>query len=112
MAKPVIPDPLKRRHLIEEDLDPARARAIGEAYLAEGRAAEAVAFLEKAGATDALAELRSTALAEGDVFMARATSAALGEEIDAETWARLADAAEAAGKDLYARGARRLAQRG
>ena len=40
-----IPDPLKRRHLVEGDLDPAKALALAEAYLAEGRSQEAVAFL-------------------------------------------------------------------
>lgn len=112
MAKSVIPDPLKRRHLVEEDLDPARAMAIAEAYLAEGRVPEALAFLEKAEARDRLAELRDAAVAEGDVFVLRATASALGEEVEGEIWARVAETAEAAGKALYAREARRQAQRG
>jgi hypothetical protein len=112
VAKSKIPDPLKRRLLIEEKLDASRALAIGEAYLAEGRAAEAVAFLEQAEAEERLAELRDEALEAGDVFLLRATAGALGEEIEAETWERVAEIAEAAGKALYAREARRQAQRG
>ena len=111
MARNAIPDPLKRRHLVEDDLDPARALALAEAYLAEGRTTESVVFLEKAGAREQLGELRDRALEGGDLFLLRATAAALGEEIAAETWARLADAAEAAGKALYAQEARRQAQR-
>ena len=112
MAKPTIPDPLKRRHLAEEDLDPARAVALADAYLADGRATEAIVFLEKAEASDRLAELREQAVAEGDLFLARAAAATAGEEIPAETWLRLAEAAEAAGKTRYAHEARRQAQRG
>ena len=112
MAKPLIPDPLKRRLLVEEDLDPARAVALADAYLAEGRAAEALVFLEKAEATSRLAALRDEAVENGDLFLARATATALGEEIPADAWLRLADAAEAAGKLAYAHEARRQAQRG
>lgn len=112
MAKSAIPDPLKRRHLVEEELDPTRALALAEAYLAEGRVVEAVAFLEKADARDQLAAIRDEALEQGDLFLLRAAANALGEEIAAETWSRLADVAEAAGKERYAHEARRLAQRG
>jgi len=112
MAKRAIPDPLKRRLLVEEDLDPAKALALADAYLAEARAAEAIVFLEKAGARERLAELRDAAVAAGDLFLLRATAAALGEEVDTDTWARVAEAADAAGKALYAHEARRQAQRG
>lgn len=112
MARSPIPDPLRRRHLLEEALDPARALAIAEAYLAEERAAEAVAFLARAQARERLAALRDQALASGDLFLLRSVSAALGEEPSLEQWTRLADAAEAAGKERYAHEARRLAQRG
>jgi hypothetical protein len=43
MPRRAIPDPLKRRHLVESALDPARALAIAEAYLEEGRRLEAAA---------------------------------------------------------------------
>jgi hypothetical protein len=112
VPKAVIPDPLKRRHLVEEDLDPSRALTLAEAYLAEGRAAEAIVFLEQAEAEDRLAVVRDEAVEAGDVFLLRSAAAALGEEVAAETWERVAERAEAAGKALYAREARRQAQRG
>jgi len=111
MAKGFIPDPLKRRHLLEEALDPARAGAIAEAYLAVDRTVEAVAFLEKAGNRERLQALWDRALEEGDLFLLRSASAALGEEPSAEHWNRLAEAAEASGKARYAVEARRQAQR-
>ena len=112
MAKSAIPDPLRRRLLVEEDLAPAKALALAEAYLAEDRVAEAIVFLEKGGASERLAELRDAAVASGDVFLLRTASSALGEEVEPETWMRAAEAAESQGKALYAREARRQAQRG
>lgn len=109
MPRSVLPDPLKRRHLLEEPLDPVRARAIADAYLEAGRVAEAIAFLDKAGDRERLAALRDQAAGEGDLFLVRATSAALGDEPPTELWSRLAEAAEAAGKERYAREARRQA---
>lgn len=111
MARPAIPDPLKRRLLVEEDLGPAKTLALAEAYLAEERAAEALVFLEQAEAHERLAELRDQAVEAGDVFMVRGAAAALGEEIERETWERVAAAAEAAGKERYAHEARRQAER-
>lgn len=109
MAKQTIPDPLKRRHLIEEDVGAKRALAIAEAYLADDRPSEAIIFLEQAEASDRLAELREQAITAGDVFLLKASSAALGAVIDAETWVRVAKAAEGAGKALYAHEAHRQA---
>jgi hypothetical protein len=109
MAKAKVPDPLKRRHLLEETLAPARAVAIAEAYLAEGRAFDALAFLRQAGAADRLRALQGEAVAGGDLFLAREIAALLGEAPDARTWNALADAAEAAGRERYAVEARRLA---
>ena len=108
--KSAIPDPLRRRHLLEEKLDPARALAIAQAYLAEERACEAVAFLAKAGAREPLAELCVRAVAEGDPFLLRQACAALGEEPSADRWRRLAASARAAGKEVQARDADRQAQ--
>jgi hypothetical protein len=112
MAKSMLPDPLKRRHLVEEDLSPARALAVAEAYLEAGRASEALVFLEKAEARDRLAALRDEAVEEGDVFLLRSVAAALGEDIVPEIWERVAAAAEAKGKERYAVEARRQAQLG
>jgi len=103
------PDPLKRRHLIEADLAPAEAAAIAEDYLADERVVDALPFLEKAGDRDRLAALCDEAIAAGDVFLMRELERALGEAPDADAWNRLADAAEAAGKERYATEARRQA---
>jgi acyl-CoA reductase-like NAD-dependent aldehyde dehydrogenase len=110
--KPAIPDPLKRRHLVEEDLDPARALAIAEAYLGDGRLCEAVAFLAKAEARERLEALRDEAVAMGDPFLLRQACGALGEEPGARRWQALAEAARAAGKEVQARDAERQAQLG
>jgi hypothetical protein len=111
MAKPKIPDPLERRHLLERELEPARACAIADAYLAADRSLEAVAFLRKAGARDRLEALEQEAVREGDAFLLREVAQALGRESDAALWRQLADAAAAAGKDRYVAEARRQAER-
>ena len=107
MAKPTIPDPLERRHLVERELEPARALAIAEAYLAGERAQEAVAFLARARATDRLEALWRLAIEQGDPFLFREVASALGREPDAASWRALATAAAGAGKDRYAAEARR-----
>ena len=112
MAKSKIPDPLERRHMVERELPPAQSLRLAEAYLAEGRALEATDFLRKAGATDRLAALRAEAVAAGDSFLLRIVATALGEPPDRETWSRLAEAADAAGKQRHAADARRQAARG
>src|SRR5512145_2923714 len=111
MARAAIPDPLERRHLVERQLDPARALAIAEAYLAEERAQEAVAFLARAQATDRLEEVWRLALEQGDPFLLREVALALGREPDGASWRALAEAAAAAGKDRYAAEARRQEER-
>ena len=111
MAKQPIPNPLERRHLLERELEPARALAIADAYLAAARSLEAVAFLRKAGAKERLEALVQEALCEGDAFLLREVAQALGREPDAALWRQLAEAAAAAGKDRYVAEARRQAER-
>jgi hypothetical protein len=110
MARSAIPDPLRRRHLVEQ-VQPEAALAVAEAYLAEGREVEAVAFLQRAKAEERLRALRERAVQEGDVFLLREVSVALGEEPGAEAWAATARAAEAQGKLRYAAEARRQSER-
>ena len=110
MAKSSIPDPLARRHLLEDALDPARARKIAEAYLAENRVHEALDFLRKADDREALEAVRDRAVEEGDPFLLRRACAALGEEPGPERWQALARAAAAAGKETQARDAERMTQ--
>jgi len=111
VAKAKIPDPLERRHLIERTLEPARALAIAEAYRAEGRALEAIAFLKKAGAVEMLEAVAQEALREGDAFLLREGAQALGREPTVAEWHALAEAAAASGKDRYVAEARRQAER-
>jgi hypothetical protein len=111
MAKPTIPDPLARRLLLERELDVQAARRIGEAYLAEERRWEAIAFLHKAGARELLEGVREDAVGAGDAFLLREVSRALGEEPGAARWRALAEAARAAGKERYAAQAVRQLER-
>lgn len=111
MAKQTIPDPLARRHLLERALDPAAARRLGEAYLAEERPGEAIAFLVKADARDLLEGVREHAVATGDTFLLREVSRALGEEAGTARWRALADAAREGGKERYATQALRQVER-
>jgi hypothetical protein len=109
MARSKAPDPLKRRHLVEETLAAPRALAIAESYLAEGRVFDAMAFLAKAGENDRLRALLREAVAAGDVFLAREISGVLGEPLDADAWSHVARAAASSGKERYASEAERLA---
>ncbi len=111
MAKLAIPDPLKRRHLIEQGAQPESALAVAEAYLAEGRELEAIAFLQRANAKDRLRQLKQNAIEAGDAFVLREASSALAEEPSSEEWAAAARGAEALGKERYAVEARRQAER-
>ena len=110
MAKSTIPDPLKRRHLVEQELEETQSQAIAEAYLAEGRSQEAIDFLAMAGSDEGLEALVDEAVASGDAFLLRQLGVALGRDFEAATWLSLAEAAEASGKLLYAETARRQAR--
>jgi len=112
MAKGAIPNPLERRHLIERELAPEAALRVAEAYLAEDRAWDAIAFLAKAGARDRLAALREEAVRAGDAFVVREVSRALGDDPGAERWRAVAEAARGAGKERFAGDALRQAARG
>ena len=109
--KSAIPNPLERRHLVERNAAPEASLRLAEAYLAEGRAWEAIVFLNKAGARDRLAELREEAIADGDFFLVREFTRALRDELPAERWRATSEAATAAGKERYAASAHRMAER-
>ena len=109
MAK--IPDPLARRHLIEKGLTSDEALAIAEAYIEVGRVPEAVIFLQKAEARERLGELVDLAVEQGDAFLLRELSQAMGEEPTHERWQALAAAADGAGKALYVDTATRFSTR-
>jgi hypothetical protein len=111
MAKAAIPNPLERRHLIERDAAPEQSRKLADLYLAEGRDWEAIAFLTKAGDRERLAALRETATTAGDTFLVREVTRALRDEVPAEVWHRVAQAAIEQGKERFAAQATRLAER-
>jgi hypothetical protein len=110
VAKSKIPLSLERRHLLQREVAPPQALAIAEAYLADGRCVEAVDFQRLAEATDKLEALLEEATLAGDPFLVRTVAGALDAAPDAARWRRVADAAEAAGKTLYAADARRQAE--
>ncbi len=109
MARMKLPDPLARRHLLEAELEPAKAKALADAYLALSREIEAVDFLQRANAIDGLEALQAAALAGGDVFLMRRVSQALGRDPSRESWRALAEAATRAGRERDAETATRLA---
>lgn len=111
MAKAAIPNPLERRHLIEREAAPEQSRKLADLYLAEGRDWEALAFLTKAGDRERLAALRESATAAGDTFLVREVTRVLRDEVPAETWRRVAQAATDQGKERFAAQALRLAER-
>lgn len=106
-----LPDPLKRRHLLEGELDADKALALGEAYLEQGQVLDAVGFLEKAEATERLEELLEESIRNGDAFLVRAVAAALGKPLEAHHWKQVARAATELGKDHYAREANAQVER-
>lgn len=106
-----IPDPLKRRLVIENEHDERRALALAEAYLSEGRMLEALIFLRRAKAHERLEELLEEGVAQGDAFLVREAAAALEREVGGATWRRVAEAASELGKDAYAAEASRQAER-
>ena len=110
MAKKMIPDPRKSRHLIEQDLDESQCLAIADAYAEEGRVFESLQFLVKAGATDRLAAVADAAMADGDAFLFKQVADILGKDQGPERWAVLAEAAEGKGLDCYVGMARRHAR--
>lgn len=107
-----IPDPLKRRHLVEGETDAAKALALAEAYLEEGRQQESIVFFSRAGATEQLERLLEEAVEAGDAFLVRQVAEALERTLSAVTWARVEAQARKLGKDRYATEANRQAGRG
>jgi len=106
------PGPIERRHLVERELGEAQALRYAEAYLAEEREIDALAFLVKAGATERIEALRDRAIESGDAFLLRAVAAATGAPPKRNEWSALAESAARAGKERYAAEASRQAERG
>lgn len=109
MRKPKPPDPLRRRHLLEEKLPAVRAVAIAEAYLAEDRHFDALAWLAMAGDHDRLRGLQRDAIGRGDLFLVREIAGLLGEDPGSDVWQAVSQAAARAGRERDATEAARLA---
>ena len=112
MARIKRPNPLERRHWVEQEMPAQRALAIAELYLADERWVEAIDFLAKAEAMEKLAELRERAIAEGDAFLLRSVATADARVPEKDEWERLAEAAAGRGLECYAADARRQVERG
>jgi hypothetical protein len=110
MAKTAIPNPLKRRHLIEQEIDSQQCLAIADAYQADGRHFEALQFLVKAGADDRIAALADEAVGSGDAFLLKQVADAQRSDPGPERWAQLAAVADDCGLERYAEMARRHAR--
>ncbi len=111
MAQTKLPNAIERRHLLEKELAPAHALRVADAYLAEERMVEALAFLKKAGADDRLREIAEQAKLDGDAFLMRQVAASLGVSPSAAEWAAAGAAAREKGKIRYAEDAERQAGR-
>jgi hypothetical protein len=110
VANKKIPDPMERRHLLAKSLDAKAAIGIADAYLAEDRPVEALDFLAKVDAHDRIEAMVEQAIEAGDAFLLKSIHEALGlEQLQRDQWERLAAAADAAGKTLYASLAQRIA---
>lgn len=109
MAKTKLPDPLSRRYLLEREIEPAKARALAEAYLEAGREIEAIEFFARAQVDEPLRSLQATAIERGDVFLMKSASEALKEEPAAGTWRTLEESARREGRERDAEMAFRLA---
>jgi len=110
MAKTAIPNPLKRRHLIEQEIDSQQCLSIADAYQADGRHFEALQFLVKAGADDRIEALADEAVGAGDAFLLKQVADAQRSDPGPERWAQLAAVADECGLERYAEMARRHAR--
>lgn len=110
MAKTAIPNPLKRRHLIEQEIDNDQCLAIADAYQAAGRHFEALQFLVKADAGERIAALADEAVGSGDAFLLKQVADAQNSDPGPDRWTKLAAAADERGFGRYAEMARRHAR--
>jgi hypothetical protein len=106
-----IPGPIERRHLVEREISATQALGYAQAYLEAGRDCDAIPFLVKADAQDELEAILHRSIERGDAFLFRSVSTATGVAPEREQWRALAEAAVAAGKELYAAEAQRMAER-
>ncbi|MEM4243210.1 MAG: hypothetical protein QXP44_00215 [Candidatus Bathyarchaeia archaeon] len=109
--KDALPDyKTKQAMLYAQDARPAELAAWGRRFLAAGWLYDAIDFFKRANWREGLLQVREQAVREGDVFLVRRLSKALGEETEAATWRRVGEEARRLGKLEFALEAFRLAQ--
>ncbi len=106
MAKGELPTAKERREMLAQD-SPDLGEA-GRALAQAGRWGEALECLEAAGDREGLAGAAAEAASTGDFFLYRRAKQLLKEDLEPRDLARLAEAAEEAGKLSHATAARKI----
>lgn len=103
MAKTVGLSCLQKRDLL--NLPAASTKSLlewGDRLERQGLLHDALSFFEKAGARDAIIRIRDASERDGDLFLYRRSSKALGEEPTSENWIALGRRAAELGKTAFA----------
>jgi hypothetical protein len=93
-----IPDCLKKRQLLNDQLSPELCREYGQKFLELGWQEDALEFFKKGGLTDDLDKLKAYCLETGDAFVLWR----LGHQVP-EDWRQLGERALALGKLCFAK---------
>lgn len=106
MAGGELPTAKERREMLVQDSP--NLGAAGQAFAQAGRWGEALECLGAGGDREGLAQAASEAADSGDLFLYRRAKQLLGEDLEPRDLARLAEAAEKAGKLSHATAARKI----
>lgn len=106
MAKGELPTAKQRRDMLAQD-SPDLGSA-GQALARAGRWGESLECFEAAGDREGLAQAAAKGAETGDLFLYRRAKQLLGEDLEPRDLARLAEAAENAGKLSHATAARKI----
>jgi hypothetical protein len=93
-----IPDCLKKRQLLNEQVSPDLCREYGQKFLELGWGEDALEFFKKGALTDDLEKLKAYCLETGDAFMLWR----LGNQVP-EDWRQVGERALALGKLYFAK---------
>lgn len=78
---------LKKRDLLHNpNASPEELKRLGKEYLEEGRAVDALDFLEKAGDREGIARIRDLSIEQGDIFLLQQTAKLLQAPIEEKDW--------------------------
>jgi Ribonuclease G/E len=106
MAGGELPTAKQRRDMLAQDSP--ELGAASRAYAQAGRWGEALECLDAAEDREGLAQAAAEAAENGDLFIYRRAKQLLGEDLAPRDLARLAEAAESAGKLSHATSARKI----